>query len=257
MKRGEGMGNLLKFEYKSKLGHIVFNNPPYNFLTIELLSELNENMDFLISQEDCKALVISAVGRYFSAGFDYSKHTKVNTFSIFESFKSFIEKLLNFERPIIFAVSGKVLSSGIDLLLFGDIVIATEDSTFSFLDMECGRIPLISSFLLGDFIGRINSYDLIVSGGTLTAEKMRELGLITRVVEKGKLSISIKEYLSIIFTYGNGVLSTFSSVSRMDLREKYEKRIEDVEYLYLNVLSEYPEYENGGSKFLEGLEGKK
>ncbi len=251
------MAEKIKFEYKSNLGHIILNDPPNNFLTLELFSELNEAMDFLISKEECKALVFSSVGKFFSAGFDYTKHTKINTFTIFESFKSFIEKLLNFEKPIIFAVSGKVQNSGIDILLFGDIVIATDNSRFLFTDLECGRYPLISSFLLGDVIGKIDAYRMMIFGEVYNAHRMKELGFLTEVTEKGKLSTLLKGYLSKIFSYGKGVLSTFTNISKMRLKEKYEKRIEDVEYLYLNILAEYPEYEGGSEKFLKKMEGDK
>ncbi len=251
------MAEKVKLEYKSRLGHIVLNDPPYNFLSLQLLEELNGIMDFLISREDCKAMVLSSVGKYFSAGFDYSKHTRVNTFSIFEAYKSFIEKMLNFEKPIIFAISGKVENSALDLLIFADVVLASSEAKFSYSDFSYGRYPLVGAFLLGEIIGRKEAYKLFLSGKEYDALQFKNLGIVSDVAEKGKLSEKIKEYLSKIFSCGSGLLSSFSSVNKVSLREKYEKWIENSVYTYLNILSEYPEYEEGSRKFMVDEGGEK
>jgi enoyl-CoA hydratase/carnithine racemase len=89
-------------------------------------------------------------------------------------------------KPTIAAVSGWCLAGGLELALWCDLRIATEDSTLGFPERRWG-VPLIDGGTqrLPRIVGLGRALDLILTGRLVTAREALAMGLVTEVVAAG------------------------------------------------------------------------
>jgi enoyl-CoA hydratase/carnithine racemase len=89
-------------------------------------------------------------------------------------------------KPAIAAIEGWCLAGGLELALWCDLRIATEDSTLGFPERRFG-VPLIDGGTqrLPRIIGLGRSLDLILSGRLVGTDEALALGLLTEVVAPG------------------------------------------------------------------------
>lgn len=90
-------------------------------------------------------------------------------------------------KPVIAAISGHAVAGGLELALWCDLRIAEEDAV---LGVFCRRwgVPLIDggTVRLPRLIGLSRALDLILTGRAVKADEALEMGLVNRVVPKGK-----------------------------------------------------------------------
>jgi enoyl-CoA hydratase/carnithine racemase len=91
-------------------------------------------------------------------------------------------------QPIIAAVHGYVLGSGVEIALFSDIRIAAEETQFSVPEMGLGIIPAAgASQTLPRAINISPAMDVLLSGRWIKAREALRLNLVNKVVPRGEL----------------------------------------------------------------------
>jgi enoyl-CoA hydratase len=90
-------------------------------------------------------------------------------------------------KPAIAAISGWCLAGGLELALWCDLRIATEDARLGFPERRWG-VPLIDGGTqrLPRIVGLGRALDLILSGRIVEAAEARELGLVNEIVAPGR-----------------------------------------------------------------------
>jgi enoyl-CoA hydratase len=90
-------------------------------------------------------------------------------------------------KPVIAAISGHAVAGGLELALWCDLRVAEEDAV---LGVFCRRwgVPLIDggTVRLPRLIGLSRAMDLILTGRPVSAQEALAMGLVNRVVPKGK-----------------------------------------------------------------------
>jgi len=90
-------------------------------------------------------------------------------------------------KPVIAAISGYAVAGGLELALWCDLRVAEEDAV---LGVFCRRwgVPLIDggTIRMPRLIGLSRALDLILTGRAVSAEEALQIGLVNRVVAKGK-----------------------------------------------------------------------
>jgi enoyl-CoA hydratase len=89
-------------------------------------------------------------------------------------------------KPTIAAISGFCLAGGLELALWCDLRIATEDSTFGYPERRWG-VPLIDGGTqrLPRIVGLGRALDLILTGRIFGAQEALAMGLLTEIVAPG------------------------------------------------------------------------
>jgi enoyl-CoA hydratase len=123
---------------------VIINSPPVNALTSEMLSELECAFDELETNDDVRAIILTAEGkRAFVAGAD------INALSIRERnhIKMYLTKIHNvfkridaFPKPTICAISSHATGSGCELAMVCDIRVANEHAKFIFPECRFGVV---------------------------------------------------------------------------------------------------------------------
>lgn len=90
-------------------------------------------------------------------------------------------------KPIIVAANGSAYGGGVEIMLSGDIVIVEQGREFAFPEVRLGIFPAAGGALkLPRLVPWSAAMDLLLSGEAVSAERFYELGLASRLVEKGK-----------------------------------------------------------------------
>lgn len=94
---------------------------------------------------------------------------------------------MRLNKPVIAAISGYAVAGGLELTLWCDLRVMEEDAV---LGVFCRRwgVPLIDggTVRLPRLIGLSRALDLILTGRPVGAEEALQMGLVNRVVPKGK-----------------------------------------------------------------------
>jgi enoyl-CoA hydratase len=94
---------------------------------------------------------------------------------------------LMLNKPVIAAIEGHAVAGGLELALWCDLRVAARDAVFGVFNRRFG-VPLIDlgTVRLPRMIGHGRAMDLILTGRSVSAEEAFEIGLVSRVVDKGK-----------------------------------------------------------------------
>ena len=179
-----------------------------------LLQELNEAFDVAAKDPDVRVIVLAADGRHFSSGHDLSSGTSmegidpVGTWCHFdaegaegymateaEMYVGLCWRWRNIPKPTIALVQGKVIAGGLMLVWPMDLVVCSDDATFS--------DPVVAFGVNGDEyfthpyeVGARLAKDMLFTGRAITAEEAHRAGMVSRVVPRDDLESSTLELAS-------------------------------------------------------------
>ena len=90
-------------------------------------------------------------------------------------------------KPTIAAVEGHAVAGGLELALWCDLRVAAESAVFGVFCRRWG-VPLIDggTIRLPRLIGQSHALDMILTGRPVAAEEALRMGLVNRLVRKGK-----------------------------------------------------------------------
>ncbi len=146
------------------------------------------NEEYLRFEEDEQARVLvltGAGGVSFCAGADLkATETMAGRLMSQEGPMGFTR--LTPSKPTIAAISGFCLAGGLELALWCDLRIATEESTLGYPERRWG-VPLIDGGTqrLPRIVGLGRALDLILTGRMIGAREASEMGLLTEIVPAG------------------------------------------------------------------------
>jgi enoyl-CoA hydratase len=139
------------------------------------------------ADDDARVLVLTGAGGVaFCAGADLkATETFVGRLMAPEGPMGFTR--LTPSKPTIAAISGYALAGGLELALWCDLRIATEDSTLGYPERRWG-VPLIDGGTqrLPRVVGLGRALDLILTGRMIGAQEALAMGLLTEVVAPGR-----------------------------------------------------------------------
>jgi enoyl-CoA hydratase len=90
-------------------------------------------------------------------------------------------------KPVIAAIEGHAVAGGLELALWCDLRVAARDAVLGVFNRRFG-VPLIDlgTVRLPRIIGHGRAMDLILTGRAVSADEALQIGLVNRLVEKGK-----------------------------------------------------------------------
>ncbi|HEY3971136.1 MAG TPA: crotonase/enoyl-CoA hydratase family protein [Solirubrobacteraceae bacterium] len=137
-------------------------------------------------EEDARAMVLTGTGGVaFCAGADLKAIETLGGRLLSPDGPMGFTRLTP-SKPTIAAISGFALAGGLELALWCDLRIATEDSKLGYPERRWG-VPLIDGGTqrLPRIVGLGRALDLILTGRIIDAEEAHAMGLLTEVVPDG------------------------------------------------------------------------
>jgi enoyl-CoA hydratase len=94
----------------------------------------------------------------------------------------------NLKQPLIAAVHGYVLGSGVEIALLCDIRIASEETVFGLPEVSLGMIPAAGGTqTLPRAIGKCKALQILLAGDRIDAQEALRVGLVNMVVSREEL----------------------------------------------------------------------
>ncbi len=179
-------------EYKGHIAIITINRPEvYNALNMPALEALSDLVNDLTDRPEIRALVITGAGeKAFCAGADLKERRTMEQKKVrryIRLIRDTFTRIEQLRKPVIAALNGVALGGGTELALACDLRVAESTATLGLTETSLGIIPGAGGTQrLPRLIGKAKAKELIFTAQKLTAPDAEKLGLVNKVVSRGK-----------------------------------------------------------------------
>lgn len=203
--------DFIQFKTDDSIGIITLNRPERrNAQNQQFLTELDQAWTMAAEDKAVRVIVLRAEGPHFSAGHDLSqdeanartyqqtmgsiKDTGLSNLYNWEMrhYLGFSRKWRDIPKPTIAAVQGACVAGGLMLCWPCDLIIASEDATFSdpVVRMGIGGVEYHGHTWE---LGARKAKEILFTATSITAAQAAELGMVNRVVPRADLDHATME----------------------------------------------------------------
>ena len=186
------MNTPLHIEIADGIAEILLNQPPVNGLTPEMLDALLSSLRALGDDPQVRVIILaSAVPGRFCGGLDLPKFRQYSQAEVHAVVERLYVKLHELQsslpKPTIAAITGSVRGGGMSVAITCDMLVAADDATFGYPELEIGLVPAIHYTHLPRIVGRYRAFDLLFTGRVFDAREAFGLGLVSRLAPRGQV----------------------------------------------------------------------
>jgi len=238
---------------EGRVARITVDRPPLNVLDIVTMRALDRALvSVLEGGAHCDFIVFQGAGpRAFSAGAEIADHTPDRVGEMLEAFHAIFRRLWRSDAVTIAAVHGLCLGGGFELAAFCDFVVAAESARFGQPEIKLGCFPPVAMLMLPQLAGMRAALDLILTGRTISAVEAQRMGLLSRIVPEAELSAAVDALLAELQAQSPAVMRLTRRVLMQAAGFDFEKRLAEIEDIYLGQLMQTTDAQEGIRAFLE------
>jgi enoyl-CoA hydratase/carnithine racemase len=183
----------LIYEKDEGIAWVTLNRPEaLNAFSIRMRDELSEVLLAIRDDDEVRVGILKGAGeKAFCAGADLSEFLTAPSPVAARRIrfaKDVWGLFLSIPQPLIAAVHGYVLGSGIEMALCCDIRIAAEDATFGLPEVGLGIIPAAGGTqTLPRTVGRGKALEMLLTSRRIDAQEAYHIQLVNQVVPREKL----------------------------------------------------------------------
>lgn len=169
------------------IGVLTLNRPDKrNAISIRMRQEISRCLAEWAATGSVGAAVVTGAGTVFSAGFDLSEFRQPERFDeLLDSSSRYHRDVWRFPKPVIAAVNGPAMGGGFDLAALCDMRICAPAASFGHPEVRFGAPPLVTP--LRWIVGDGHARDLALTGRSIDSGEALRIGLVTRIVDAGRL----------------------------------------------------------------------
>jgi len=179
------------YEKNERIAYVTLNRPQVlNAYSVQMRDDLYEVLRAVKDDDEIRVAVVKGAGdKAFCAGADLTEFLTAS--SAIEArqirFRRDLWKLfLSIPQPLIAAVHGYVLGSGMEIAACCDIRIASEDAVFGLPEAGLGILPGAGGTqTIPRLIGISRSLEMLLTNRWIPCDKAYRFGLVNRMVPKG------------------------------------------------------------------------
>jgi enoyl-CoA hydratase/carnithine racemase len=159
-----------------------------NAISIALTKDLHAALAEAGADDAVRAIVLTGAGRAFCAGDDLDEFpvqsaTEESARAHIAAIQQITRDMLGAPKPVVAAARGYAVGGGFEWLVNADLAIAGDDLVAFFPELTIGQFPTGGvTWLLPLAVGHQRAMELLLLGHRQRAERLRELGLVLRVV---------------------------------------------------------------------------
>jgi enoyl-CoA hydratase len=176
------------FEKKEGIGYVTLNRPRVlNAYNLRMRDEIYQVLGAVRDDPEVMAVIFSGAGeRAFSVGADITEFLTAPSPVIARQARwerDVWGLFLSIPKPLIAALHGYVLGSGLEMALCCDLRIAAENARLGLPEITLGMIPPAGGTQnLPRTIGRAKALEMLLSGQWIDAREAYRIGLVNQVV---------------------------------------------------------------------------
>jgi enoyl-CoA hydratase/carnithine racemase len=183
----------LIYEKKNSIAYITLNRPKVlNVYNVQMRDELYQILSAIRDDDEVKVAIFKGAGeKAFCAGADLSEFLTASSPTVARQVRWSRDVwglFLSIPQPLIAALHGYVLGSGIEMALCCDIRVASEDARFGLPEVGFGIIPAAGGTqTLPRIIGRSRTLEMLLTSRWISGEEAYRIGLVNKMVPRDKL----------------------------------------------------------------------
>ena len=182
----------LIYSKEGPVAHISLNRPEVlNAYNVQMRDDFSQALAAVQDAPDVRALLITGQGRAFCAGADLTEFGSAPSQAVAREVRwerDVWGQLLAISVPVVAAVHGYCIGSGVEIALLCDIRIGAAEAIFAMPEVQLGMIPAAGGTqTLPRYTGQSAALELLLTGRRMEAKEALALGLLTRVVAESEL----------------------------------------------------------------------
>jgi enoyl-CoA hydratase len=238
---------------ESSIARVQLNAPQtLNALNLDMATSLTQALDKCEKDSRIKVVIIeSLVEKAFSVGIDLKEFSTHNTSEYRREFLETWRNLHAFTKPIIMAINGYAFGGGLELVLMGDILIASETAVFAQPELSVGTIPgMGATQRLPRRIGIAKATDLVLTGRKIDATTALNWGLVSNVVPADQLQQTVTDTANLIASKSLPMLIKAKAALRMAEEAPLHQGLNHEQALFLSTF-DLDDQQEGFQAFLQ------
>jgi methylglutaconyl-CoA hydratase len=208
-------------EQSLSVATIWLNRPDkHNALNALMIQELTDAFVNLSVDPNIRVIVLRGRGKSFCAGADLNYMKEIATYGEEENIKDAIRlatlfaTVNNCPKPVIALLHGAVYGGANGLAAACDIVLAVENTVFSFSEVKIGLAPAtISPYVLAK-CGEAAARDLMLTGRSFDAKEAEKYSLVNKVTTDQTTEETLKSYCIQLLSAAPGAITQTKKLIR-------------------------------------------
>ena len=188
-------------EQQGAITIITLNRPAsLNALTPLMIRELKNALKNISSDNNCKVLILKGAGRAFSAGVDLKAMNEslvggqFTSYEIIQEGNEIANILRMMPQPAIVQVHGHCYTGATELMMFFDLIVASEDAKIGDTHAKWGIMPTWGmTQRLPRLVGIMKAKELSFTCKPITGKEAERIGLVNRAVPLEELDKTVLE----------------------------------------------------------------
>jgi enoyl-CoA hydratase/3-hydroxypropionyl-coenzyme A dehydratase len=224
------------------LATITLNRPGRrNVFNTVMRDDLWQALEAARDDEDVRCIILNGAGPDFCAGADLTEFGTAPSVAVARRVRwerDIWGLFLNMPKPLIAAIHGHCIGSGLEIAMLCDLRIASDDATFSMPETHLGLIPAAGGTqTLRAAIGLGPAMDLLLTGRPDLSTEALELGLVTKVVPRRQLTSETLELADSLASLGPRAVAALKESVRQGIDLPLDKALELDRRLVLKLLA--------------------
>ena len=182
----------ISYTKTDRTAHVRLDRPHVlNAFNMQMRDDLYEMLQAVQDDPEVEVVILSGEGRSFCAGADLTEFGTAPSLAAAREVRwqrDIWGIFLNMPKPIIAAIHGHCVGSGLEIAALCDFRIASEDALFSMPEVALGMIPAAGGTqTLPRILGIPAALELLLTTKQLNAAEALKLGLVGKVAAEDHL----------------------------------------------------------------------
>ena len=175
---------------------LVMNRPEsFNALSSDMLVALDDALQKASKADDCRVIVLAALGKAFCAGHDLHEMREQPEqdfyIQLFAQCSRLMMRIQQLPQPVIAQVQGIATAAGCQLVAMCDLAVAADSAKFAVSGINYGLFCATPSVGLSRNMHRKQAMEMLLTGDFIDAPTAMERGLINQVSASSELSDTV------------------------------------------------------------------
>lgn len=182
---------------------LTLNRPnAFNSLSEGMLAALQQELDAIAKDETARVVVLGAAGKAFCAGHDLKEMRAEPSLDYYQKlFAQCTQVMLAVQKlpvPVVARVHGIATAAGCQLVAMCDLAVASRDAKFAVSGVNLGLFCSTPSVALSRNLPRKAAFEMLVTGGFISADEALAKGLVNRVAAPEQLDEAVEGLVAAI-----------------------------------------------------------
>lgn len=182
------MTDIVETKLEGRVLRVWLNRPAErNSLTMKLCKDLVKAFDRAERDGSVGSVLLTGMGDSFCAGMEINEVAKGDVASVSRVQETLFTVGARLTKPLIGAVQGVALGSGMGLVANCHVTIAAENATFGLTGIRFGLWPFVIFPSVAAAVGQRRALAMTITGEVINAAEALRIGLVHQVVPVGEV----------------------------------------------------------------------